>query len=97
MFFPPAHSHVKGYGVGTVVMGHHPLSRFFFRFPVGFHPWSIAFSNRSCAAALAGVVALALTPFGVLTRTFPLFSLRFLTGITPSMPGARYTALARSG
>jgi hypothetical protein len=49
--------------------------------PVGFQPCSTAFSSRFCACAFAGVVAFALTPLGVLTRTFPFPTDFNLTGI----------------
>lgn len=42
---------------------------------------SIALSNRSCALAFANVVCLALVPFGVLTRYWPLLVLVTETGI----------------
>jgi hypothetical protein len=49
--------------------------------PVGFQPCSTAFRRRFWAAAFAGVVDLAFTPFGVETRTLPFPVFRIVTGI----------------
>ena len=54
----------------------------FYLRPVGFQPCSTALRRRFCACALAGVVAFALTPFGVETRTLPFPTVFNFTGIT---------------